>query len=378
MARKPMKLLALELALSQLLAVGALSTTNNAHADSVQNELILFGDPDADYPVYMRKDDVTGRYEVIKIFDSQNIASKQYGANQKVFRSNVDELLEDPVIWNMLEEYFPSSEFNDLEETKLVYKKLLFLENESGCGYAADANWALKLFERHEKEFLKRFGFPLYKVVDGKLDFNYEPVMLGAFLYNNIEVHQLKDNIVAWYEKTLNEYRLDKFMAENPPKRLANQDYVNWTEEEWDSYYEYENNRKAKLTELSNIAKNSRSDYSNFGVYFDQAFGYFDGYLHKHGITVHCDIIPGFNNPKEGDIVASGGFTLTQVFEDGSLGESKTYEVRPNGYGDHYMFISEIDENGNIYVSSWGNKYLYDNSTTTWSDLIRFELINKH
>ena len=42
------------------------------------------------------------------------------------------------------------------------------------------------------------------------------------------------------------------------------------------------------------------------------------------------------------------------------------------------MYVSEIDKNGNIYVSSWGNKYLYDNSTTTWSDTIRFELINKH
>ena len=52
---------------------------------------------------FFRLDNLTGKYKNISIFDDENIKSKQYGANQRVFDTNFEKLIVDPLIWEELQ-----------------------------------------------------------------------------------------------------------------------------------------------------------------------------------------------------------------------------------------------------------------------------------
>ena len=52
---------------------------------------------------FFRLDNLTGKYKNILIFDDENIKSKQYGANQRVFDTNFEKLIADPLIWEELQ-----------------------------------------------------------------------------------------------------------------------------------------------------------------------------------------------------------------------------------------------------------------------------------
>ena len=386
MARKSIRAIALQLVLAQLLSFGPINVNlskHNSHTPTSTiswttdvkkptasgEDLKLIEGAGTESPTYLRRDDKTGEYETIKIFDTQNIISQQYGANQRVFDTKFSKLIEDPYIWEEVQKYFPVERYSCLEEAMVRYKKYFWYIYDSGCGYAAAADFVFRLFEGKEQEFYDAFGFPMYKIVNNKIDFNYEVFMLKFFNYYNFTVEHNQLHLERGMAKTVNEFKLYKYIKDNPGISLGKSDIANLTEEEWANARAHEEERNATIHELSEKLANSENKYFNFGIPMDGAFGYLYLFLSIHGVTISSSFESGFNNPKEDQIIGSGGFTITKLYASGNEGDSSSY-------GDHYMYISEILGDGTIIISSWGNMYKYDNSTAEWTDRIVLKRTN--
>lgn len=77
--------------------------------------------------------------------------------------------------------------------------------------------------------------------------------------------------------------------------------------------------------------------------------------------NIDIDVVVKENkNYQEGNIVASYNFSLYQVDENGEL------TSRIDHISSHYIYVSGFDENGKVIVSSWENKYYYDDSDAKW------------
>ena len=125
----------------------------------------------------------------VDIFADYNIDSYQFGSDQCVFdESNGVELLNDPEIQAILEQYYPGA----TDEEKLAYLNAVA---NTGCGNAGMTNLVFKKFEGKEEEFYSTFGFPMYNIKFERdslsIDYNYEPLFLDLFANghkkNNIE-----------------------------------------------------------------------------------------------------------------------------------------------------------------------------------------------
>ena len=93
----------------------------NAEKKLVNKQSNVYINLDDDYS-YERYDSRTKEYHNISIFDDENISSQQYGANQRVFKKNFEELISNPLIWDELQIYFPESDFESHEEALLFYQ----------------------------------------------------------------------------------------------------------------------------------------------------------------------------------------------------------------------------------------------------------------
>ena len=152
--------------LSTLLAIGISLTNTNCLAATeivkLNNELYQINDNGI--ISYERYDENKNEYCNISIFDNENIESKQYGANQKDFFLNFDNLINNKQIWDELQIYMPYEVFDNMDDALFFYKKYFELICECGCGYVAATNYIFHQFEDKEKEFENKFGYPMYTV----------------------------------------------------------------------------------------------------------------------------------------------------------------------------------------------------------------------
>ena len=118
-----------------------------------------------------------GEREPLSIFGDNNIQTDQYGGDQMYFSEYSQELLQDPIILDMLRDTYPDVSMEDYE---------LYLNSlcSVGCGYVAFINMVFQYFEGREEEFESTFGFPMYEVDEhGNVDYNYEYLILDLFNY---------------------------------------------------------------------------------------------------------------------------------------------------------------------------------------------------
>ena len=376
MKKSMIRKITLNLAIFQLFSLPIVSKAKSENTDLSQKSSIVenYDENNNDKYIlvsdntYLRKDDVTGEYKIISIFDDENVESRQYGANQRVFRFHPDELIKDPYIWDELQSRFPITMFEDEEEALFVYKNILDIVYSNGCGYATGANFAFRLFEGHENEFYQKMGYPMYTIRDNKIDFNYEVFMLKFFFYSIIDMKE--DNkgyelINGWFTRTLNEFRLFKYLRNNPLPNYSN--LTDISDEEYAKFKQQEEEQIAKLRELREQMNNSKDIKEWLGVPVDARFGYIYNYLAKFGVIIDSSITSGLGKPHKDNIVASSNFTLHELDEDNNI-------CRSIPCGDHYIYITEVKNNGRIIVSSWGKKYILDNKSATWTDCITLKL----
>lgn len=347
--------IAVTIAFIQLFFAGLALGEKNTGENTTETQYVLVDNNNV--PIYKRVDSDTGEYENISIFDEENLKSHQYGASQRVFRNNSDELVKDPLIWEEMQTVKPVETFECIEDAEFWYKKYFDVIYECGCGYAVAADYVFHYFEGREAEFYKTFGYPMYIYKDGKLDFNYELFMLKFFNFLNIVMNDELGTIEKMILREYNEYKLFSFIESDNPKKQIGKKRQDWTLEDEELYDKLSAERDAKVKELSEKYKKSpkKSDvYKNLGVTLDGSFGYLYILLANHGINLDIECDFDAKKFKPDDIVACDNSIMNQLFSNGEMGD-------PQNIGLHYVYVVDID-NGKVIVSSWGNKYLLDYS----------------
>ena len=351
--------IALSVAFFQLFSTSLLSSNNNKDVvpKSSYGEYVLVNNNNI--PVYKKVDSETGEKTTISIFDEENIRSKQYGANQRVFKSDFNDLIKDQVIWDEMQKYYPIENFECEEDAMFFYQKYFEVIYHAGCGYAAAANYVFRLFEGREEEFYNKFGYPIYTYRNGKIDFNYEVFMLKFFNYFNLDMKKNYEAIDKWILKDFYQHQMFRIAADTDYKRKYKNKIIELTDEEYDEFKRLEKEHERKLDEVSDKYYSTEKERVNLGINLDANFGYLYVYLAKYGIRVDSLYLDNDNDIVEDDILAFDNFTLYKVNQEGEIsGEQKLNDW-------HYVYV--VDNDGEkIIVSSWGEKYYLDYSTSQY------------
>ncbi len=264
---------------------------------------------------YKRYDPETDTYNNISIFDEENIDSWQYGADQDRF-GNYEDIINDPYMWEQLQRYYPIESFKSEAEAMEFYERYCTVIANVGCGYAAAANMVFQLYEGREEEFEETFGYPMYTVKNGEIDFNYEYFMLDYYNHNYAGKYSIEE-----LEKgmTIGNNIEDLFRLDAKSSAAELQDLDDYLR---DSY---------------NIQCNAERDFTNkFTIIESDA-------------SINNKLQNQTNN---NDYVIYCGYNYDLYDMDGNL-------YRQNG-GNHYMIITGFTDDGRPIVTSWGGQFILD------------------
>ena len=322
---------------------------------------------DPESPTYKRLNWETGEYHTISIFDYENINSHQYGASQKVFADHFRQLIKDPIIWDEMQKYYPVKDFDSKDEAMFFYEKYFYLIYDCGCGYAAAANFVFSMFEGREEEFYDTFGYPMYKIENNVLDFNYEIFMLKFFNYSVLERYKLGNKVKKSMERDLYEYKLNHLSKTVKVKKPTREEIAKWTDDDWKAFYAKGHKHDGEYEKIKEKLQKSTNEYFNFGIAVDNKFGYLYKYLEKFGIRLKTSIKNGLGKANADDLIASNGFTLTRTDENGNVYESNKYDY-------HYVYVTEINTDGLVIVSSWGDMYIFNNKGASYTKRVTLKM----
>ena len=294
----------------------------------------------------------------ILIFDDRNDETYQYGANQNTFELDFDNLIKEPLVYQKLQDYYPEKGFSSKEEAMVFYRKLFSLIREYGCGYTSAADYIFRYFEGREEEFENIFGYPMYyKDEKGNINFNYELFVIDFFNYyslkkNNMTTENMKSYLLSdYYEKEFLEYASSEEYNRKMPK-----DFEKWSEEDWVKWYEFDNMRKAKWQDLYIKYNSCVHKNINFAIPLENRFGEIESFLSLYGLDIDVEYYPYYEECNIDDIIVSDNFTLYKETKKGLR-----YMFRKN-LKSHYMYVCGFTSDGRIIVSTWGEKYILDNS----------------
>ena len=267
------------------------------------------------YVSYKRYDPETDTYKNISIFDKENIDSQQYGADQGRFY-DLDYIVNDPYMWEQLQKYYPVSSFKSEAEAMEFYERYCTVIEHVGCGYAAAANIVFQQYEGREEEFEQTFGYPMYTVKDGKIDYNYEYFMLDYYNHEYAGKYSIEE--------------LEKGVD------ISNniEDFFRWDAKS--SAAEVKDLDKY-LKDVYNVDCNAEEDYLNHFTVFE------------NDSSINNKIQ---NQMNDNDYVIYGGDNYDLYNMDGTLDRSEG--------GGHYMMVTGFTDDGRPIVSSWGKQYILD------------------
>ena len=344
--------IAISLVFVQLLASGLIN-----EASALTRELVKV-DNSSSIDVCMWKEENSDKLTNISIFDDENISSKQYGASQRVFRHKFDELINDPLIWEEMQKYYPQENYECLDDALYIYEKYFDNIYQCGCGYAAAADYVFHMFEGKELEFYEKFGFPMYTYKDGKLDYNYELFMLKFFLFKNYDMTDGNDEVMNHLQRDFYEYKALKLAEDRSYRNQFPSNVLDWTDEDYDRYDKIEAERNAKFKEYKEKkAKAVKGNY-NSGITLNGAFGYLYIFLANHGVKINTKYEENIKKYSANDIIAADNFYLYRLGDSGEIDEEKDVDL-------HYIYVVEVDGN-DIIVSSWGQKYQFENKPKSY------------
>lgn len=296
--------------------------------------------------------------DVSYIFNKNNVATKQYGGNQLDFECKYSSLIKDSLIYEEMQKYFPKEKFNSCEEADFFYRKYFQLINNNGCGYVVIANSIFNYFKGKEKLFYETFGFPMYNIKDDKVDYNYELMILKIIHYDFFELSNEKDPINCikkYFAKDFCNEQLRLFTISSDYIQKLPNNYSNFSEEEKDEYRKKMRIRDEKFKELYVNWLNTKNDDTVFGLYLEKFVKVITGFLKKYNIEVCVFSRNSYmRNFERDDIIACEFYSLYKYDENGE----KVFVLKNGSL--HYMYISDVTENGEIIVSTWGNKYYLD------------------
>lgn len=308
---------------------------------------------------------------VISIFAEENNETKQYGANQKVFKKYFTELINDPYVWKEMQKYYPEKNFSCHEEALAFYKSYFGIIYDCGCGYAVACDVIFKYFEDKPKEFEKTFGYPMYTIRDGVIDYNYEVLLLEFFNFSVLQMQNEYETIERATRKDMYDYELNAYITS---KDFLRKEPENMTEKQKEEWNEFKRKRSEKYMELYNRWSNEPEPKINLGIELNASFGYLYVFLSAHHLDNSIMMVYTVKGYEVGDIVAAGGFHLYESEEQQENEDSFHSDLTK--VGDHYVYVTEITPDGKIIVSSWGERYIFDPTKATWKNKVLIKIGN--
>ena len=299
------------------------------------------------------------------IFNEQNNLTGQYGTNQLDFYYHFNNLIKDPLILDEVQKYFPRNKFDSDEEAMFFYNKYFKVIADCGCGYTAVINSIFEYFNGREEDFLNTFNFPMYNMYnDNKIDYNYELLVLKFFNYVVLESHAedyCLDDVIKYFEKDYYSYKLQLFQSNPDFQKKLPKDFHKYTKSDWDNWNKYTEERNNQFKILYNKWLEAENVYKNFGLPIEIELGDIKGFLKQYNIDINVDIKRTKKFFSINDILACHNFTLYKRNENGDIIDTIDH------VSSHYVYISDITEDGKIIVSSWGKEYLFDNEESSWT-----------
>ena len=304
-------------------------------------------------PIYNIFNDDTDEYEIVSIFSSSNIGSHQYGANQTDFKNYFKWLIEDPLIWDEVQKYYPIDSFDDPSDAMFFYEKYFDVIADCGCGYAAATDYVFHLFEGREIEFFEHFGYPMYTFNRGCIDFNYELFMLKFFNYS-VSVGGKNDPVRKIVMKDLYEFQMKRLSKHASYKGILPSNVRSWTTDDWAVYGQLERDREKKYEEVKAKWEKAKDEDINLGIALTSNFGNLHKYLKQYGVKSSAKYSQNTKKLATDDIIAAEDLVLYALNGSGTI-------TNEQNTSSHYVYVVGFDSDGNLIVSSWGERYILYN-----------------
>lgn len=156
----------------------------------------------------------------------------------------------------IIRQYYPNIEEGEI---KLLLLKL----GVEGCGYVAQVNSFLDNYDGTEEEFEATFGFPLYKIVDGKKVLNYDLMIID--FYASQDNHNSEGGVFGLGEKDKLDINEDQTVVDPKNPKTLDPDRID-----------------REKNELYNLADGE-------GMTLDQMEYRFENYMEDHNIKVNVE-----------------------------------------------------------------------------------------
>ena len=351
---------------------------SNANADNTDYSLVgslgpkymdVVLDKNDTVPVYKRKNTENGDTKTISIFDIENLATEQYGASQSDFKRNFAGLNQDPYIAEEMKNEKLLKGVKTIDDALAVCEEYYNIICESGCGFAAATDFIFRQYEGDEERFYKTFGFPMYEYKHYKIDFNYEPFMVKFFNFYVKNKYGSMDPVRKTIKKRLCEKELEECEQYIKDTELS---FKELQTVDKTKYKELKESRQKKKERINVLKKNIKNipDYT-YGIVPDEKFGYLKKFLAQYGVKLKVTVNYESRTFKVNDIVGSENATLYNLNGVGYL--ASTLE----GVGAHYVYVTDITEDGKIVVSTWGKLFILDVKDVTSVERVVLKLTKK-
>ena len=290
-----------------------------------ESKYLINNDPDFIYQFsnlsdFFSQDDI--QY-ITKNFKEILYSNTEYGGDQGL--PIQDYINGDNTYETIIKNYFP-----DMSDEEIV--DYLIAMNEEGCGYVATANYIFEAYLDKPEQFEKDFGFPMYyKDSDGKIKTTVNYLFTDIYCYANKNDIVDGDNIENLW---------------NIKGRIFDQD---------DPGYSYKGSSKRNIGTNQNIRNkildSDRYNNSNIELNIIKEKNSLSTFNFDNLIRAAID---------DGKVIelSAYDYTLYQVDENNNRDNSKV----PLEYksASHAMTITDINQNGDYIVSTWGEKYALD------------------
>ena len=275
---------------------------------------------------------------------SDVFSTSQYGGNQDDFYYKNDELSADPKIQKIIRRYWPNATEEDIEF--FLYKFALH-----GCGYTAAVDSIFDEYADNEEEFKRTFGFEMYKKKsNGEIDYNYEYLIMEYYcyvwgiksssiqdIYGNIGYEEAEDGSVSIY------YDEETGIAHGTTPEIRTRKFEKFLKFRYGIYCDVEQ------------------------IYYIYPEKWKEDDTHKRRCSpkqltpeeITEEIRKSIKQGKKVQITASGS-ELYDVCKDFEGKEKRSRDVAKMDVDPHTMYVTEITDEGEIVVSSWGKRYIID------------------
>ena len=216
------------------------------------------------------------------------------------------------------------------------------VDDAGACTYAATVNEIFYAFKGREHEFQQKFGYPMYKIENGKTKLNFNELLLDLYVYVNSEEN---GGSFILNDKSLNPDRLrsdrhDVFgrVMLDAEKQVYLSNFSYGKNEPVIADFLISKNINYYGSSMVALNRGKTMDIGSFEEILNNVFNELSA-----GKSLSLDIF-NWNN------------TIHMISVNENLYPSVSTDTWDEGSG-HAVFITGIG-NGGFYVSSWGSEYI--------------------